>query len=348
MDLELLKNELDKMNTDQLDELIQFIKDKKLLDDYETIILDALDAKYHDAFKCPICDSRHIKKNGFFNSREQKYYCHQCKRNFAATKGSILANTKLNPITWLKYIIAMKHEETLENCAEFANVSLRTSFFMRHKIGNALVHEMNNKESLEGIVELDELSVNISYSGNHKKQDPDKKIPREPYKRGRKKSRSKHKDEVTDSIQIASAIDRTGNIFLKVAKIGTTVLDTETMKDVYSNVLENASVLCTDGLFAYRELSSYCNLEHHAFKSNSKERRGVFHINNINYVHSRIRKYMRKHTGISSKYLNEYLAIIAYSIRYKSNDLHDDFVHFFKCECSFRCANYTGTPHVTI
>lgn len=59
----------------------------------------------------------------------------------------------------------------------------------------------------------------------------------------------------TDKIQIACAIDREGNIFLKVAKIGTTVFE-EDVKSIYGEVIEGVSDLCTDGLYTYRNL---CN-----------------------------------------------------------------------------------------
>ena len=105
-----------------------------------------------------------------------------------------------------------------------------------------------NDVQLEGIVELDEMSVNISYSGNHVKQNCCNKLPRNSYKRGRKGQKHKDDDKITDAVQIAGAVDRSGNIYLKVAKIGTTSLDSETVKKVYGQALKCATTLCTDGL----------------------------------------------------------------------------------------------------
>ena len=65
--------------------------------------------------------------------------------------------------------------------------------------------------------------------------------------------------------KIAGAVDRSGNIYLKVAKIGTTSLDSETVKRVYGQVLKHATTLCTDGLYVYRELSKEYGLQHYSF-----------------------------------------------------------------------------------
>ncbi len=345
MELEKIKNELDTLNSDDLSALIVFIQDRQLLNDYTNILVDALEAKHNDSISCPRCGQHHIKRDGHYKNSTQRYRCIDCGKTFTPYVGTILENTKLSYITWLKYLIIMSHDEDLRDCAKYAGVSLKCSFFMRHKILNALAHRMENIE-LSGIVELDEMSVNISYSGNHSKQ-AEKPLPRKPYKRGRKGNRRDKKDQnITDAVQIASAVDRNGRILLKVAKIGSTTLDNETTTAVYLKHLQKATTLCTDGLFVYRRLSESLQIEHYAFPAKSKAKRGIYHINHVNYVHSQIEKYMKKHNGISSKYLNEYLAYIAYMIETRARDVHDYFVDIYQCHCDFRRENYIGTGFI--
>ncbi len=346
MNLEELKVELENLNDNDFDQLIQFVKDHKLINDYTSILIDALEKKYSNSFVCPKCGSIHIVKNGLYKNGTQRYLCKECLKNFSPYKDTILENTKLQPITWLKYLIIMNEDEDLRDCAKYAGVSLKGSFYMRHKIMNALSHEMDNIK-LSGIIELDEMSVNISYSGNHQKQDKSKKLPRKSYKRGRKGKKHKHNSEYTDEIQIACAIDRNGNLFLKVAEIGTTTLDKNQVIKAYSDHINENSSLCTDGLFVYRILAREKKMTHFAFTSSSKEKRGLYHINHINYVHKKIREYMNKHPGISSKYLNEYLSLIGYFLKKEIHNIHDDFVNLFSCNCDFRRANYIGTGFAT-
>ncbi len=111
----------------------------------------------------------------------------------------------------------MNDDATLRKSAEEIGVSLKTSFFMRHKIMNCL-SEKANTIKLSGICEMDEFSVNMSYSRNHTLNSKDfQGLPRQSYKRGRNHS-YRYKIEITDEIMIASAVDRKGHIFAKLLK----------------------------------------------------------------------------------------------------------------------------------
>lgn len=169
MNLKEIKNELDQLNPNDIEELLQYIRDKKLINDYTLILKNALEYRYSDSFICPICGSAHVTKNGHYKNGFQRLYCHECNKTFSVFKGTILEGTKLSIVTWFKYLLIMSKDEDLRDCARYAGVSLKGSFYMRHKIMNALANEMNNVR-LQGIAELDETSVNISYSGNFKKQ----------------------------------------------------------------------------------------------------------------------------------------------------------------------------------
>lgn len=168
MNLKGIKKELDQLNTDDVEDLLQYIKDNKLINDYISILMNALEYKYSNSFVCPICGS----KDGHYKSGLQRLYCHECYKTFSIFKGKILEGTKLPIVTCFKYLLMMSKDEDLRDCAKYAGISLKASFYMRHKIMNALANEMNNVK-LEGIAELDETGINISYSGNFKKQNQD-------------------------------------------------------------------------------------------------------------------------------------------------------------------------------
>lgn len=345
MKLEDIKREINKLTSDDQEEIVRFIKESKLENDYTTLLIKALEAKYSNEMCCPHCKSKSVKKDGHYKNGVQRYKCIDCTRTFTPFANTILENTKLHPIVWLKYLIVMNEDEDLRDCAKYAGVSLKASFYMRHKIMNAMVNEMKNKQ-LEGIVEIDEMSINISYSGNHKKHN-EVEMPRNPYYRGRKGHVFSKDTEITDNIIVATAVDRQGNIFTKVAKIGTTILDVDTIKNIYEPHLKKATTLCTDGLMSYKLLAKEINVEHKAFPTKSKEKRGIYHINNVNYIHSKIKEYFRNHNGISSKYLDEYLALISYRLGNKLRTIEDYFIDLYTSLCTFRRKNYIGTGFIT-
>jgi hypothetical protein len=77
--------------------------------------------------------------------------------------------------------------------------------------------------------------------------------------------------------------------------------------------LSDSNVLCTD---SWRAFSSYANskgLAHYRFKSDGKQRvKGVYHIQNVNNYHSRLKRWIYRFNGVATKYLQHYLAWFRY------------------------------------
>ena len=89
--------------------------------------------------------------------------------------------------------------------------------------------------------------------------------------------------------------------------------------------LSDSNVLCTD---SWRAFSSYANtkgLAHYRFKSDGKQRvKGVYHVQNVNSYHSRLKKWMDRFNGVATKYLQHYLAWFRYidSMEYENTALN--------------------------
>ncbi|WP_455684944.1 transposase-like zinc-binding domain-containing protein [Thomasclavelia sp.] len=182
----------------------------------ESLVSESIDEHFSEGYVCPHCHSRNISKNGHVHGK-QRFICHDCHRSFRINTDTLLDHTHLSPAEWLHYIQLMNDDATLRKSAEEIGVSLKTSFFMRHKIMNCL-SEKANTIKLSGICEMDEFSVNMSYSRNHTLNSKDfQGLPRQSYKRGRNHS-YRYKIEITDEIMIASAVDRKGHIFAKLLK----------------------------------------------------------------------------------------------------------------------------------
>ncbi len=87
--------------------------------------------------------------------------------------------------------------------------------------------------------------------------------------------------------------------------------------------LSPSNVLCTD---AWRALMTYAKekeIEHYSFKSDGKERvRGVYHIQNVNSYHSRLKSWINRFNGVATKYLDHYLSWFQFldQIRHRNND----------------------------
>lgn len=168
MTLDEIKQELGKLNQNDIEEIKLFIRDKSISNEYVTMLIDALESRY-SSFVCPICGSLHIIRNGHYPNGMQKYKCYDCCCTFNIYKDTFLECSKVNLITWIKYLIVMNEDKNLRDCAKYAGVCLKTSFYMRHRIMSAYRNSVE-KIQLSGITEIDEAEVNITFSGNHKIQ----------------------------------------------------------------------------------------------------------------------------------------------------------------------------------
>lgn len=76
------------------------------------------------------------------------------------------------------------------------------------------------------------------------------------------------------------------------------------------------SLLVLHGLAFVMVFFYYANTKgfaHFRFKSDGKQQvKGVYHIQNVNSYHSRLKKWMDRFNGVATKYLHHYLAWFRY------------------------------------
>ena len=70
--------------------------------------------------------------------------------------------------------------------------------------------------------------------------------------------------------------------------------------------LLNEAILCTDKDRAYAKFATRNKFEHVPLKG-GMARLGVYHVQNVNAYHSRLKHFLRRFKGVSTKYLNNYL-----------------------------------------
>ena len=78
------------------------------------------------------------------------------------------------------------------------------------------------------------------------------------------------------------------------------------LKKILINRIDVDSILVTDNDSAYKRFAKLNKIEHIAIKDH--ETKGVYHVNTINGYHSRLKAFIRKFNGVSSKYLDNYLS----------------------------------------
>lgn len=259
---------------------------------------------------CRRCSSDRIVKYGKDKNGKQRYKCKDCGTLFVYDSFSVVSHTHKDYAVWEKFIKLTLCRESLETCAKECDISVRTAFVWRHKILDTLAHEQDNRV-LSGVIEIDEMYIPISYKGNHKKS---KKftMPRLPRKRGGTDGAF----PLSSKACVMCGYERNGQSYGEVLGAGQTTLKMIShafdFRLVPDSLLLSDKSSCIKRYFENKKSISHVQMHAHINPKDvhsPPEVKGAFHIQNINNLHSRIRKFIIPYNGVSTKYLNHYIGL---------------------------------------
>lgn len=255
--------------------------------------------RFSDGRVCPICGKDHIIRNGRRKDGKQKFICRNCGKSFVLTTNSITSGTKKALSIWEKFIDCMMNGFSIRKTAQECTIHRNTAFAWRHKVLDAL-QEMAAGVVLDGIIEADETFLDVSYKGNHKRDGFN--MPREAHHRG---GMSKKRGLSKDKVCIPCAVNRNG---LSVAQASNLArVKTDGLKAVFNGRVESGSTFITDKASAYMQFADDFGLELIRLKSETDSRKGLYNLQRINNYHSKLKEFIRRFNGVSTKYLNNYL-----------------------------------------
>lgn len=242
-----------------------------------------------EATVCPKCGGQDYISRGQ-SSGGRRYQCKDCGRTFGSTSNTALYWVHKKD-KWEAYLKCMEDGLTLRKAAARVGICLQTSFRWRHKILERL--GQLHADKLEGIVEADEMFVMDSEKGSHN-------LDRPARKRGGKRIGS-------DAVSILVGLDRKGHLIIK--NTGKGMLKKKQLNQALSGKIAPGTIFCTDGLAAFKGFAKQEQLVHKQIIAVDKERikEKAFHIQTVNGTHAQIRGILRRHKGVATKYLQNYL-----------------------------------------
>ena len=272
----------------QINELSLTLKGK----DRISKIITSLEQRLVEKPDCPHCHSQHIIRHGKENQM-QRYRCKSCKKTFVATTGTPLARLRYKA-RWFDYFGCMLDSKVLRKSAKKCNINLKTAFRWRHRF--LLLPSMLKAKKLEGIIEADETFFRYSQKGQ-------RNLARKPRKRGTKAPNRGLSTK--DWVPVLTARDRAKNTFEAILP---KVASVEIEKQLADKIVKDC-VFCSDGHKAYIQFTNENNLIHRRLNLAKKIRviDKVFHIQNVNAYHSRLKQWIRRFHGVATKYLDHYL-----------------------------------------
>jgi transposase-like protein len=298
-----IKEFISTLSSEQKSTLLTILREKRI-SEYKTLlseiftdnksVTDIKEERFSNGLFCTKCGcTTNIVKAGRGVNNKQRYLCKNCSKIFTSTTDTFLSFTKKNLDVWKKYIECMVRKYSIRKSADECKITIRTSFMWRHKILDAL--RLSDKTELSGIVEADETFFRVSYKGSRNIDRKSRRRGGEVHKRGLS----------TEQVCVVCSIERDSKESIsKIGGLGKTSI--KTISSVLNNKIKEKSVICTDKEKSYLKFAKSNNLEHIRLEE-YKAKKGIYHINHINSYHTRLKKFIDKFNGVSTKHLNNYL-----------------------------------------
>ena len=121
--------------------------------------------KYRPIKCCPHCLENTFVKFGKYRGL-QRFKCTNelCKRTFTPKTNTLLSHSKKPLKDWIKYITLMNNNFSLRDCSKALNINLATAFYWRHKI---LFTQINNNSTiLKDYVEVSKIMLKENFKGS--------------------------------------------------------------------------------------------------------------------------------------------------------------------------------------
>lgn len=255
-------------------------------------VLEQIDQAFAEHPQCPHCHHGNVRKWGRIKGL-QRYRCAACHRQFTPLTKTPLARLRHRD-KWGGFLETVEESLSVRKAAERLGVDPKTTFRWRHRF--LAVPSETKPTVLRGIVESDETFIRRSRKG-------ERHLDRRARKRGTRAKNVGPSPE--DWVPVLVARDRSS----VTTDVILSEVTAETLKEALVPILDKEAVLCHDGLPQYFALAKATGIAHRTVYAAHGKRvlKGIFHIQNVNAYHSRLKDWMGRFHGVATKYLPNYL-----------------------------------------
>lgn len=256
-------------------------------------------ARWGGVPKCPYCGSEHTYPN------EGRHYCYNCKTSFSVTVGTIFHHTHLPLQKWflaISLILNAKKGISALQLSRDLEVNKNTAWRISMQIRKAMA-QMESRELLTGVVEMDETYVGGKPRKGKKYDDDDDKP-----KRGRG----------TKKAPVVGAIERNGKVSAKA--VSKDKLTGKALRAfVRDRVDTSNSHLMTDEYKGYLGMSKM--LPHSVIKHQEWYVDGDIHTNTIEGFWALLKRGMfGQFHSVSKRHLQRYVDEFCFRYNNRTNE----------------------------
>ena len=246
---------------------------------------------------CPHCGTRQYMRWGRTPAGEQRYHCKGCRKSYTALTGTVFARLHHKRLL-LDHAACMASSMSVRKTAERLEIHRNTAFRLRHLMMPRL--EKHQPTQLPGVAEVDEAFFRESFKGRKRG------MPRVAHKRG---SPAGKRGISKEQIPVLTALCRGARD--SHISVLPPLPSTRTVAAALGSVVAEDTVLCADSAALYTLLGKELGITLRQIPAGS-HKLGPYHIQNVNALHSRMRRWFFPFRGVATKNLAVYLAWFRY------------------------------------
>lgn len=302
--------------------IYQALEERKALNSYVSDVTEEIKENRFSMGKCcPHCESEAICRFGKYNGK-QRYKCKGCNRTFTDFTNSPCYNSKKPLNLWIQYVKCMILGYSIKKCSQELGISVPTAFYWRHKVLDA-IRKYIGTGSVEGVVEIDDTYFRENFKGWHT-ENSEFKMPRKAYHRSVKQDSTKAKTKKekrkrglsNEQISVMCAIDRSSNLIIEPIARGNVGYDA--IFNLFDNRIDKEAIACVDSAKGFTKFARMSKIDVIQLEKD-KRKQGIYHIQHVNSLHSRIKGWMAKFRGVATKYLADYMSWFKWEEYFKTD-----------------------------
>lgn len=241
-----------------------------------------------------------LYRNGKTKNGIQKYICSGCKKTSSERTGTVSCGSNLSFEIWKNVIDNILDGFSIRRIAKENNISVDTSFRLRHKVLYALQNFIESIK-LKGKTWADAQYFSLNFKGTKPEN-----MPRKSKKRG---SLSVLKGISHHKLCVIGAVDEYDNLILQIGGLGKGT--TEMLENCLNGKVDNVSSITADSATAYLKFCKDRNINLNRIPSGSFSN-GTENLAEINNIHSQLSNWITKFRGISTRHFQNYLNWFTY------------------------------------
>lgn len=290
--LEIILQEMEGLSLEEKRELIQATKAAVARE----LCKGAADAAPQ---ACPWCESPSFIRKGHNHDGSQRWLCKRCGRTFSASSRGLLASSKLDAVIWGTFVEATLSGQSLRECARACHVCLRTSWFMRMRLCEVMERALLPFRTGPSVSwQVDGTYLDESLTGNRARSR--EKMPRAPHKHGG----AVHARGISNlKVCVVCGANDAGDGFCRLADRGRP--KDEALKEAIRD-LGPGTWVATDAHQGYERVLPALGITEHA--RTSAGRQGNGELGMVNALHQRLKGFLERFHGVSTKWLDHYLS----------------------------------------